>query len=386
MKPTHAHLGTAILLFFSACAASAQILISGNENKIDLDPGAATVVPDARPDSLSIIDFSSFPPKIGNIENVSNTVLGPPSNIAITPDGKLALVADSVKIDPASPTGYLPNDEIHLLDLTTSPPRLIGKVRAGEQPSGISISGDGKLALAVNRAAGTVSVLRIDGKSVSHLGEVKVAEPASSASDVAISPDGKRALVSVQKTSVLVELKIEGEKVAATGRQFGVYGQPYRVVISPDGRFAITAGAGFGSPGDLDAVSVIDLAAAPAHTIQHLTTGSSPESVEISPDGKLLAVVTMNGSNLATGDPARTQHGGLSIYRRTEDGFEPAQTLETGRIPEGVAFTGDGKYLVVQCHPERELRIYSVGNGKVEDTGERVKLPGMPSSLRAARK
>lgn len=384
MKPTFTVRRTAALILLTACSLRAQILISGNENKIDLNPGTATVVKSPQPDSLSIIDFSSFPPEVRNIDNVSNSVLGPPSNIAISPDGKLALIADSVKIDAAGPAGYLPNNEIHLLDLAADPPQMIATVKVGAQPSGISISRDGKLALAVNRAAGTVSVLKIDGKSVSHLGEITVSDPLASASDVAISPDGKRALVSVQKTSILVELAIDGERVTTTGRQFAVYGQPYRVVISPDGKFAITAGAGFGSPTDRDAVSVIDLSADPAHTIQHLTTGSSPESLEISPDGNLIAVVTMDGSNLAESDAARTEHGGLHIYQLDEDGFKPSQSLETGRIPEGVAFTNDGKFLVVQCHPERELRIYSVKDGKVKDTGERIKVLGMPSSLRAA--
>jgi sugar lactone lactonase YvrE len=56
-----------------------------------------------------------------------------------------------------------------------------------------------------------------------------------------------------------------------------------------------------------------------------------------------------------------------------------------GRIPEGVAFTSDGKYLIVQCHPDRELWIFSLSRGRVKDTGQRIKVPGMPSSLRASR-
>src|SRR5690606_8820376 len=129
-------------------------------------------------------------------------------------------------------------------------------------------------------------------------------------------------------------------------RKFSVYGQPYRVIITPDGRFAVTSGAGYSTNGiDLDAVSVLDLKADPPRAVQHLTTGSGPESVEISPDGQLLAVVTMDGSNLGPGNPHRTDAGGLYLYRRTKHGFDFSQHLKTGRIPEGVAFTNDGKYL-----------------------------------------
>jgi len=386
----------------AAPTAPAQLLISGNESKLDLTSGAARIAVGARfetdpatgsprmapSDNLSILDFSAFPPKVTHIDNVPNTVIGPPSNIAITPDGSLALIADSVQLTFSSLAGApltKPNDEIHLLDLTANPPRISGHVTVGSQPSGISITPDGRLALVANRAGGSVSVLQLAGKSATHLGEVKVGEPATSASDVAISPDGKLALVSLQKASLLAELKINGEKVEPTGRKFAVYGQPYRVIITPDGRFAVTSGAGYSTNGiDLDAISVVDLKADPPRAVQHLTTGSGPESVEISPDGRLLAVVTMDGSNLGPGNPNRTDAGGLYLYRRTKHGFDFSQHLPTGRIPEGVAFTSDGKYLVVQCHPDRELRIYRVRGGKVKDTGERVKVPGFPSSLRAA--
>jgi hypothetical protein len=62
----------------------------------------------------------------------------------------------------------------------------------------------------------------------------------------------------------------------------------------------------------------------------------------------------------------------------------PAQEHGIGRIAEGVAFTSDGKYLVVQCHRHRELWVFSVERGRLKDTGERIKVPGNPSSLRAS--
>lgn len=369
----------------AALTAPAQLMISGNETKLDLTSGAARGIANALPDNLTILDFATIPPRSKTIANVPNSVIGPPSNIAITPDGSLALIANSAKPDPTDPGKTVPLNDIHLLDLTANPPRITGHVAAGQQPSGISITPDGKLALVANRAGGSVSRLRIDGKSVTHLGEVTISEAAANASDVAISPGGRMALVSLQKAGVLAELKISGETVEPTGRKFSVYGQPYRVIITPDGRFAVTSGQGYSTNGiDLDAVSVLDLKADPPRAVQHLTTGSGPESVEISPDGQLLAVVTMDGSNLGPGNPHRTDAGGLYLYRRTKHGFDFSQHLPTGRIPEGVAFTNDGNYLVVQCHPDRELRIYRVRGGKVKDTGERVKVPGFPSSLRAA--
>jgi hypothetical protein len=93
----------------------------------------------------------------------------------------------------------------------------------------------------------------------------------------------------------------------------------------------------------------------------------------------------MNGSNVAPNDPRLSKNGGLDILQRRGKSFVKAQSIAVGRIPEGVAFTADGKYLVVQCHPDRQLWIFEVNpGGGVQDTGKRIDVLGMPSSLRAA--
>ena len=373
-----------LLLWWLASVAPAQIVISGNENKIELTSGIPKVIPPGSPDSLSILDFSSFPPKVEHLIDVPNSVIGPPSNIAVTPDGKLALIANSLKVDPNNPTNWLPENFVHLLDLTTKSPRIIGQATTGRQPSGISITPNGKLALVANRADGTVSVLSIHGKQVAPLQTVSVCAPAEAASDVAISPDGRLALVSAQKGGYLAVLKIDGENVTASSQKLSTYGQPYRVVITSDGALALTAGQGYGNGLDRDAVTVIDLKSNPMQAIDYIAIGAVPESIEISPDGKLLAAVVMNGSNLPVGAPNHGTHGAVVLLARKGKTFSVVEEHRVGRIPEGVAFTADGKYLVVQCHPDRELWIFSVKNGRLKDTGQRIKVPGMPSSLRAS--
>ena len=371
----------ALLCLSLTLPASAQLVISGNENKVDLISGAPRVIPPTGPDSISILDFSTFPPKVQHLENVPNTVVGPPSNIAITPDGSLALIADSIKVDPKDATKWIPNSDIHLIDLEAKPPRVIGRVQAGLQPSGMSITRDGKSALVANRAEGTVSLLRIAGKSVSLVETVKVCLPEESVSDVAISPDGRLALASAQKGGFLAVLKLENGHVTFTGQKISAYGEPYRCVITPDGELGLTAGQGRALNGiDQDAITVIDLRAKPMRAIQHITIGMMPESIEISPNGRLLAAVVMNGSNLAPDNPSLTKQGAVVLLARRGNNFVKTQSLPVGAIPEGVAFTSDGRYMVVQCHPSRELWIFRVKGDSVKDTGQRVKLPGMGSA------
>jgi len=373
-----------VLLLALAAPASAQLIISGNENKIDLTSGSPKVIPPQAPDSISILNFSTFPPSVQHLSDIPNSVVGPPSNIAITPDRRIALISNSLKADPQDATNWVPESVVHVLDLTAHPPKIVGQARTGRQPSGLSITPNGRLALVANRADGTVSVLSIRGKEVTPVGAVKVCEPQESVSDVAISPDGRLALASAQKGGYLSVLKIDGDTAAPTGQKLSAYGQPYRVVITPDGALAVTAGQGYGNGIDRDAISVIDLSAKPMRTLEYIPVGAVPESIEISPDGKLLAAVVMNGSNLGPSNPNRSAHGALLLFARRGKTFRVVEERPIGRIPEGVAFTSDGKYLVVQCHPDRELWIFSVKGGRLKDTGERIKVPGMPSSLRAS--
>lgn len=366
-----------------AVTASGQLLISGNEAKIELTSGTAVVLPDAPPDGLSILDFSTFPPKVTQIDNVRNSVIGPPSNIAITPDERLALIASSTLPDPEHPGQWVPDNVIHVLDLTTDPPAVIDEIETDPQPSGMSIARDGSFALVANRAAGTVSMLSIDGKNVAVKQTVKVCEPEEQVSDVAISPNGATAVASVNKGRYLAMLKIEDGKLVLNDRKFSVCGSPYRCVISPDGDFALTAGSGQGFP-DEDTLTVVSLTSDPPRTVDYISIGSGPESIEISPDGRLVAAVLMEGSNLAKDDPLHEEHGKLTLLARRGNTFEVVQTLPTGPIPEGVAFSPDGKCIIVQCHPARELWLYRVDGEKASDTGERISVPAMPSSLRAA--
>jgi len=359
-------------------------VVSGNENKIDLTSGVAVVVRDAAPDSLTFLDFSEFPPRVQHLPDLSNSVIGPPSNLAITPDHRMVLVADSVKIDPADPGAFVPESIVHLIDLQAAPPVRIGQVRVGRQPSGLSITEDGRHALVANRADGTISVLGIDGWRVEPLQTMEVCPPDASLSDVAIHSGTGRVLASAQKGGYLAVLQFAEGRLTDTGRRLSVYGQPYRCLITPDGRLGLTAGQGFGNGLDADALSVIDLSTDPMRTVDYVALGAVPESIDVSPKGDWVAAVTMNGSNLAPDSPLYHPRGRLMLLSRQGTRVTAVQEVDVGAIPEGVVFTSDGRYLVVQCHPARELWVFELERGRLVDTGLRISVPGMPASLRAA--
>src|SRR5687768_15730820 len=92
--------------------ADAQLAISANDNKAVLVNGAATVVQNPAPDTVSIIDLSAKPPKLVAEIDAPTSVVGPPLSVALTPDEGLALVTAAVKIDPNDKTKTVPDNRI----------------------------------------------------------------------------------------------------------------------------------------------------------------------------------------------------------------------------------------------------------------------------------
>ena len=365
---------------------AAPWILSANEGKLDLFTGITRVVPNPAPDSLTLLDFAVSPPRVTHFTNISNSVLGPPSNVAFTPDGFLALIADSVHIDPANPTKWLPHQGIHVLDLTSVPPHFLADVAAGLQPSGISVAPNGTFALVANRAGGSVTRLKIQGHTVTSAETVNFTQGTNEVSDVGISPDGRFALASVREANHLRLFRCDGGSLQIMDRKISACGRPYRVIFTPDGQFALTAGQGAGNlnGNDLDAMTVIRRRGDDFQTVDFIPLGSAPETIEVSPDGKLIAALVMNGSNLSPSTNGYHDHGQLVILTRRGDTFVRTQTIDVGRIPEGVAFSPDGREVIVQCHPARELRLYPIRRERVLENYDRIIVPGFPSGLRAS--
>ncbi|MBM3848201.1 MAG: hypothetical protein FJ405_18185 [Verrucomicrobia bacterium] len=379
-------LGLFILLCGSVVSTqAAQWIISANESKVDLVSGAPRVVLNPAPDTLTLMDFSMNPPRVLHITNVSNSVLGPPSNVAISSDGRVALIADSIRINPLNPTNWLPHSRIHVMDLTRNPPVIVGEGTAGAQVSGVAIAPNGRLVLAANRAGGTVSVLALDGTHLKKIGDVEIANGPDEVSDIAFAPDGRRAYASVREKNHLRELLIDGQQVTAGARKFSCYGRPYRVITTPDGALLLTAGTGAGNGPDMDAMTVIDLEAKPPRTTDLVPVGNTPETIEISPDGRWVVSLLMNGSNLPPGDPNLKDHAEMRVFQRSGRTFRHRQTLKIGRIPEGAAFSADGKWLAVQCHPDRKVWVFRMTRSGAVDTGLKIDVPGMPSGMAGSR-
>jgi DNA-binding beta-propeller fold protein YncE len=374
-------------LALSVCAAAhAQLAVSANDNKLVLVNGAPTVVANPAPDTIAIIDLGQRPPALLHQIEVATSVVGPPSSVAITPDESLALVTAAMRTDKADPRRLVPDRRLTVVDLRARPPAVIGQLEAGAGAAGVSITRDGRLALVANRNEGTVSVFRIDGRNVARIDTVVVGLPESGVAHVAISPDGRSALVSRDGDHTVSLLAIDGEKVTYARHDFGVGLKPYGVVITPDGHRAVVGNLGLGR-GDNDTVSLIDLTLKPPRVVDTYTVGPTPEGLALSPDGKLVAVVTMNGSNRAVDSPFYSPAGRVVLFRLTPGGLRLVSDAPVGPWPQGAAFSDDGSQLLVQSMTERSVVVLSIeGGSRLRDTGQRIPLKGGGAAIRTADK
>jgi DNA-binding beta-propeller fold protein YncE len=377
------------VLFFTLVAlapvASAQIAVSANDNKLTLENGTAKVVQNPPPDTVAIIDLKQFPPTILAEIEVPTSVVGPPLSVAITPDESLAMVTAAMKIDPNDPTKQIPDNRLFVLDLKASPPTVIAQLETGKSPAGLSINRQGTLALVANRAEGTVSVFGIKGKELSSHGMVKIGDEKAGVSHVTFSPDGKTALVTRDGDNTISVLSIDGTKVEYTKRDLTAGLRPYGAAISATGTIAVVANIGRGT-GDADTISVVDMTAKPVRVVDTITVGQTPEGIMLSPDGKLCAVVTMNGSNKAKDSPFFNDNGKLVLFSVAGVKLTKLAEAPIGHWSQGAAFTPDSQHILVQNMVEKNIMVFKVADGKLTDTNHRLQVKGGPAAIRVAEK
>jgi DNA-binding beta-propeller fold protein YncE len=379
-------LALALALVLAPLAAHAQLMIIGLDDKITFDKGKQVRRPPGK-DSVAIVDISKpEDPKIVATLPLMNTIIGPPTNLAITPDQKLAIVANSVDWQKDGENWKdVPDNKLYVIDLTTNPPAQIATVEVGKQPSGLSINKAGTLALIANRADNTISVLSINGKEVKLIDTVQMGEVVA---HVAFTPDGKRALVAKFPGHKIGVLDVDGQKVTDSKYNMNVGLWPYNVDVTPDGAIALVADNGFsgGSDGNIDTVSVIDMEATPPRVIDRVVVGDAPEGLTISPTGKLAAVVLLRGSNTPWNSHFYNRNGSAVILKIDGKKVTKIDEIEVRGLPEGVVWSADGKYLYVGNFMDSDVSILKVEETKkgisVVNTGKNFKLPGQPASMR----
>lgn len=250
-----------------------------------------------------------------------------PHEVAVSPDGETAVVADY--------GGRTPGSTLTVLDLPGRRVRRTIELGEHTRPHGLAfLPGGERLAvtaegsrslLLVDVAAGEVAAAVSTGAEVSHM--------------VALTPDGERAFVAnIGSGSMTAVDLVGGEKIADVATGAGAEG----VAVTPDGRQVWVTNR------DAATVTLVD-----PQTLEVLAAVDSPEfpiRAEVTPDGRRVLV-----SNARSGDLTVIDTASREVERRVDLRLAPDEgEVETeGRlfgdrfgdssVPIGIEIAPDGR-------------------------------------------
>ncbi|MEO1193637.1 MAG: hypothetical protein AAFY02_17910 [Pseudomonadota bacterium] len=305
---------------------------------------------------------------------VSNSVAGSPTAVAVTPDGRFALVSESFGPRREGGTTFrdlTPGGALTLVDISDpAAPTVAGSVEVGSRPDGLSISPDGRMvAVALHQSDGRgVAFAPLEGGalgSVSHA-SLPAIDPSQRISHVEWHPsDDIVALHTVDQATIHFARVTRGEAgvtLAPHGNPVLTSKYPFMGRFTPDGTFYVTSNlywgpdvAGIWTEAPEGDVTTIRLGSGEGdevrnHLVGRVGVGRSPEGFAISPDGQWIVTADMEVSYAPADDPRFTPYSALSLIDLNPEtgqmervGVFPFE----GILPEAAAFDASGDYLMV---------------------------------------
>lgn len=375
-------LGALIALAAPARPAAADLAVTANDSHSTNIDGVVGPAKNPPPDTVSIIDVAQYPPKMIAKVTAPTSVAGAPTSIWISPDESFVIVTAATKIEPQNPDRIVPDDRVSVIDLKASPPRVVQQITSGEGANEVSVTPDGTLALVANRMEGTLSVFTIRNKQLEAVAKLDLGNPKSLPSSVAFLPDGKTALLTRYGDNLVNVLHIDGSKVTFDERPLTTGVSPYTLDINRDGTLAAVSNMGRGN-GDVDTVSLIDLTQTPFRTVETISVGRSPEGLKFSPDGKFLAVANIEGSTKPSASPFYQDHGTLVMFAVDAGALRKMAEAPIGRWSQGVAFSKDGRTILVGSMIDHALDVFRWEDGKLAP-GPKLDVGSGPAAIRTA--
>lgn len=343
-------------------------------------------------DSFTLIGLPIADPGLNNRTQtpfkqleVSNSVMGPPVALAVSPDGTLAFVVDHKQAAPAGggKVQDLPEgDSVTVIGVGPGvEARIIGKAKVGGGPTSVDVHPQGDLiAVATNVAGGQIVIAAVGSN-----GEVGataawellgIDDRAADVSAIAWSPNGRYLACVLPGRDEVVFYEFtrtanrDGMGIARYGAPVKVGKHPYMGRFTPDGRHFIVnelhwgqgvEGFLVGAPaGSIAAIRLSDQPSqvlipegTPEPTIVHevvsrATVGVSPEGMAVSPDGKWVVTANLRRSMLPAGDARLTPGGSVSLLSVDAGGqLETHGEYDIGAMPEGISFDAAGRHVIV---------------------------------------
>lgn len=370
-------LSCAALLAF-ASPLHAQTVVSANDAHSILQNGVQVLPHPLTPDSLSFLEKTSDGIwKVRTSIDVPSSVVGPPTAVTFSPDGKILVVSAASKADTTSGK-IVPDDEITVIDVSGPQPKIIQHIASAPGATTLRFTPDGHHLLVANGKSGVLTWFSFDGRNLSQRRVIPL--PVSGfPGGLAILSDGKRALVSLWQADKVYTLHIKEDQITVDPHPLNIAPGPWNIRISRNDRYAVMGilGHGEGLPG---ALSVLDLKSNPIREIQRVPVPNAPEGLDISPDGQYVAVVSQNGSALPPSSPRYHDRGIVTVLSFHDGHLAPLAQAPGTLWPQGLTFSPDGHAILVQGVMDRSLLTLNWNGTQLSKAGETL-LPGGGADL-----
>lgn len=334
--------------------ARAELAVVALSDEQWLDDGAQVVPAHPQPDRVATVAFG--PGELRRIATIEapTSVIGPPGSVAVTPDGRHALVTDARSIDPADQTRIVPSDAVTLIALVPTP-HVVATLHVGAGASGVAIDPSGRMALVASRAAHSVALLALDGDTMRRIDTLPTG-PGSSPAQPAFFDAGRQALVSRDGDHRVSILAVADGHLRMMPGAILAGLRPY-ALSAAGGHYAVTATMAGGGR-DVDSLTLIDLAESTPRAIDSVGVGLTPEGVAMSPNGRFVAVTVNNGSNDPKAAPGYHPYGLLQIWAIVDGHLVKRAEARMGGWGQGVAWSHDGRELVAEAMVEQRLESW----------------------------
>ncbi len=344
----------------------------------DMLPSAYTdglLGPYAGADELSVIQLDQPAGKMTKATvPVSNSVIGPPSSVALTPDGRYAIVIETRGPRPdrrpdASLKDLPTGKKISLVDLADpGHPTVVQNDDCYDDPLTVSISADGTLAAVVFKQVGprkhpllAIYFLkngRLSGPAIPGI-------PGFNAGDSLASAEfhPKRNILALlynqhpRLSVVQVNATATNILLAPWGAAVDVDSNPFLVRFTPSGRFALVNAMLPGAVRGTVSSIQIEQTQNPDGVTQHrlisrAEAGILPEGLAISPDERWVATTNLERSTPSLTDPEQGFFASVTLLRFDSTTGIIGRVGDfpfDGRIPEAVVFDDSSRFLAVTC-------------------------------------
>ncbi|MEO1680361.1 MAG: hypothetical protein AAFU80_19620 [Pseudomonadota bacterium] len=365
-----------------------------------------------RPDLVTLVPISGG---VVTQTAVSNSVATWPNTMAVTPDGRYAIVAEPFA-QPAEAAETFEAIErgrlLSVIDLAAiGGPTLVQQIEMPDTPAGVDVHPDGHVVAVTLPFAGQIALLPLSGGRLGEpaLFDLGVADlPNTFVPEFKWRPDGRFAAVTLGGAERVLFYRYQNGALSPWGPPMRTAPLPGMGRWTPDGRhFIVTtitatgdmAQLGYGQNASLFAVFRFDETAEPdtlprraddrqttyeSPGIQHARVAHVPggmgyvESFALSPDGRFLAAANMAASWLPADHPGRTDFSELALFAidaNTGALSEIARRRLPGVIlPQGITFDADASHLAITSFQHDDREGGSVAFFEIRREGDSVAL------------